>query len=37
MFFILRAKCEEVATELGIKVGDVVLVEGTSRRKGQET
>lgn len=33
LFFILRAKCEEVATELGVKAGDVVLVEGRSRKK----
>jgi len=37
LFFILRAKCEEVANELGIKAGDLVLVEGTSRKKRQET
>jgi len=33
LFFILRAKCEEVADELGIKPGDLVLVEGTNRKK----
>jgi len=33
LFFILRAKCEEVANELGIRVGDLVLVEGASRKK----
>jgi len=37
LFFILRAKCEEVATELGIKAGDVVLVEGMKRKRRQES
>jgi uncharacterized protein with ATP-grasp and redox domains len=36
LFFILRAKCEEVASELGGRVGEVVLVEGTNRIKRQE-
>ncbi len=33
LFFILRAKCEEIANEVGVRVGDVVLVEGMSRKK----
>jgi len=37
LFFILRAKCEEVANELGVRAGDVVLVEGMRRKKRQET
>jgi len=37
LFFILRAKCGEVANELGVRSGDVVLLEGMGRKKRQET
>lgn len=35
IFFILKAKCEEVAEELGVKLGDIVLVRKTKRDKGE--